>query len=130
MLLVHIVTIVADSYANVGVTGAIIPFTAGYRATWVGLGTIAMYCLIWSPGSGSPAAGWPASPTGARIWRGTHLLAYGAWALAIVHGYTAGTDSYVAWVIALYVLCLISVATCVWIRLAGPRRPRRTPAAT
>src|ERR1700749_338173 len=52
VLLIHIVTIVADSYANVGVTGAIIPFTAGYRATWVGLGTIALYLLIVGAGFG------------------------------------------------------------------------------
>jgi len=135
VLLLHIVTIVADSYANVGVTGAVIPFTAGYRATWVGLGTIAMYCLVLVAGLGFARGRLAGSPTGARIWRATHLLAYGAWALAIVHGFMAGTDSDVAWVVVLYLICLISVATCVWIRVAGladREEPMRelTPTAT
>src|SRR5258708_7047729 len=80
VLLVHILTIVADSYADVGVTGAVIPFTAGYRATWVGLGTIAMYCLVLVAGLGFARGRMAASPTGARVWRSIHALAYGAWA--------------------------------------------------
>jgi sulfoxide reductase heme-binding subunit YedZ len=119
VLLVHIVTIVADSYANVGVTGAIIPFTAGYRATWVGLGTIALYLIVLVAGFGFARGRMAASPTGARIWRATHLLAYGAWGLAILHGYTSGTDSHVGWVIALYLICLVSVAGALCARLAG-----------
>ena len=119
VLIVHIVTIIADSYANVGVTGAVIPFTAGYRATWVGLGTIAMYCLVLVAGFGFARGRMAASVRGARIWRATHSLAYFAWALAILHGYTSGTDSSVPWVIALYVLCLITVAGAVWARLAA-----------
>jgi sulfoxide reductase heme-binding subunit YedZ len=119
VLIVHVVTIIADSYANVGVTGAVIPFTAGYRSTWVGLGTIAMYCLIAVAGFGFARGRMAASPAGARIWRATHLLAYAAWALAILHGYTAGTDSSVPWVLALYVLCLASVLAAGGVRLAG-----------
>jgi sulfoxide reductase heme-binding subunit YedZ len=119
VLLIHIVTIVADSYANVGVTGAIIPFTSGYRATWVGLGTIAMYGVVLVAGFGFARGRMAASPAGARAWRITHLLAYGAWALAILHGYTSGTDSHVDWVVALYLICLVSVAGAVCARLAG-----------
>jgi sulfoxide reductase heme-binding subunit YedZ len=119
VLLVHILTILADSYANVGVTGAIIPFTAGYRATWVGLGTITMYLLVLVAGLGFARGRMAASPTGARIWRSTHLLAYLAWVTAIVHGYTAGTDSSVPWVIALYVICVGAVAGAVGLRLTS-----------
>jgi methionine sulfoxide reductase heme-binding subunit len=134
VLALHIVTIVADSYAHVGVTGAVIPFTSGYRATWVGLGTIAMYALLLVAGFGFARGRLAATSTGARVWRMTHLLAYGAWAVAMLHGYTSGTDSDVAWVIALYVLCLISVGGALAVRLAGlstrvdPRRelPRVT----
>jgi len=115
---VHVVTIIADSFAHVGVTGAIIPFTAGYRATWVGLGTIAAYGVVLVAGFGAARGRLAASPTGARLWRSTHLVAYGAWALAILHGYTSGTDSNVPWVIALYLLCLVSVAGCGCARLA------------
>jgi predicted ferric reductase len=134
VLIVHIVTIIADSYANVGVTGAVIPFTAGYRATWVGLGTIAMYCLLLVAGFGFARGRLAASPVGARIWRVTHALAYGAWGLAMVHGYFSGTDSSVGWVIGLYLICLAAVAGCVWARLAGvaarPEPKRDLPRVT
>jgi predicted ferric reductase len=119
VLLIHIITIVADSYAHVGVTGAVIPFTSGYRATWVGLGTIALYLLLLVAGFGFARGRMATSPTGARLWRATHLLAYGAWGLAILHGYTSGTDSQVGWVIGLYVLCLVAVAGALCARLAG-----------
>jgi sulfoxide reductase heme-binding subunit YedZ len=119
VLTLHIVTIVADSYAHVGVTGAVVPFTSGYRATWVGLATIAMYCLLLVAGLGFARGRMATSATGARLWRVTHLLAYGAWALALVHGFMAGTDSGVLWVRGLYVMCLVSVAGAVWVRLNG-----------
>ena len=105
VLVLHVVTIMADSYANVSVTGAIIPFTASYRATWVGLGTITMYLLVLVAGFGFARGRMAASVTGARIWRSTHALAYLAWVTAIAHGYLSGTDSSVPWVIALYVCC-------------------------
>src|ERR1700691_172095 len=38
----HVVTTVADSYAPIAVTAAVIPFSSGYRRLWLGLGAIAL----------------------------------------------------------------------------------------
>jgi sulfoxide reductase heme-binding subunit YedZ len=108
VLLLHVLTIVADSYANVGVTGAIVPFTSGYRATWVGLGTIAGYLFLAVAALGFARGRMAASERGAAVWRQLHSLAYGGWAVAIVHGFLSGTDSSVTWVRALYVVCLLA----------------------
>jgi hypothetical protein len=123
VLALHIGTILADSYARVGVTGAIVPFTSSYRATWVGLGTLGAYCFVLVSALGL-ARGRMAGPArGAAIWRGLHASAYVGWGLALVHGYRSGTDSGVTWVRWLYVLCLGLVAVAVLARTAVLVRP-------
>src|SRR6202012_2144991 len=90
LLALHIGTILADSYAHVGVTGAIVPFTSSYRATWVGLGTLAAYCLVLVSALGFARGRLAGSARATAVWRGLHCAAYGGWALAVVHGFTSG----------------------------------------
>ena len=116
----HIVTIVADSYAHVGVTGAIVPFTAGYRPTWVGLGTIAAYLLLVVAAVGFARGRMAARAGTARAWRALHAGAYLAWALAIVHGFAAGTDSSQPWTRFVFLACLMAVGAAVATRLSEP----------
>jgi methionine sulfoxide reductase heme-binding subunit len=133
VLALHIGTILADSYAHVGVTGAIIPFTSGYRATWVGLGTIAAYCFVLAGALGFARGRMAGTPRGAAIWRGLHGAAYLGWALAVVHGYLSGTDRPVAWVQGLFGFALALVAVAVAVRVVALVRPGRLvrhPAAT
>ncbi|HUD17768.1 MAG TPA: hypothetical protein VMQ59_10915, partial [Acidimicrobiales bacterium] len=48
-------------------------------------------------------------------WRGLHWLAYLSWPVALAHTFGMGTDSGEPWVIALGMLCVLSVgATLVW----------------
>ena len=127
-LVVHILTILADPYARVGVTGAIVPFTAGYRATWVGLGTITTYLVIAIAAVGFARGRMASSRTGATVWRAIHASAYAAWALALVHGFTSGTDSTLGWVRLTYLACLLAVPACAAARLSLPK-PLRSGAA-
>jgi hypothetical protein len=128
VLVVHIATVIADSYAHVGVTGAIVPFTAGYRATWVGLGTIATYLMLLAAVLGFTRGRLATSPRAVSLWRKLHALGYAGWAIAMVHGFASGTDSAVTWVRLLYVACAVAVATSVVARLTGRRSPRSIPA--
>jgi hypothetical protein len=43
-------------------------------------------------------------------WRRTHLLAYGVWALAVVHGLGSGTDTSSWWMRATTALCVGALA--------------------
>ena len=129
-LAVHVATILADSYAHVGATGAIVPFTAGYRATWVGLGTIAAYLLIAVAAVGFARGRMAASRSGAAAWRAIHLSAYAAWALALLHGFTSGTDSRLSWVRLTYLACLITVPACAAVRLSLPKPARAAKVVT
>jgi DMSO/TMAO reductase YedYZ heme-binding membrane subunit len=69
---------------------------------------------------------------GAGVWKPLHLLSYGVFVTAAVHGVMSGTDSGRPWMMALY---LGSVALIVALAsrrfLAGPNAPlkrRRQPA--
>jgi sulfoxide reductase heme-binding subunit YedZ len=121
----HLTMILADSLAHVGWVGALVPFTAQYRPLWVGLGTLAAYTflLVGATGFGrGRMAGWS---RGAAAWRALHGAAYAGWALAMLHGLRAGTDSGVAWVRVLYLTCLVAVLGSVATRaVAKAPKPR------
>ena len=132
VLALHIGTVLADTYAKVNATGAVVPFTAGYRATWVGLGTIAAWLLVTVTVLGLARGRLAASARGARAWRVVHVLAYPAWLLALVHGWTSGTDTHVPWVRVVYLLCgFAGVAALVsrWSQESRPRPLLRRPEA-
>jgi hypothetical protein len=125
VLVLHIGTILADSYAHVGWRGALIPFTSGYRPTAVALGSLAAYTFLAVALLGLARGRMAASPAGARVWRGLHGLAYAGWGVAMLHGFTAGSDSSQGWVRLIYLLCLVAVGAA-----AGSRFLRVNPART
>jgi DMSO/TMAO reductase YedYZ heme-binding membrane subunit len=125
VLVLHIGTVLADSYADVGWRGALIPFTSGYRPTWVALGSLAAYTFLAVAVLGLARGRMAASERGAKVWRGLHALAYVGWGSALVHGFTSGSDSSVGWVRALYIACLAAVLGATAARVVRLRR--RTP---
>ena len=119
-LALHVLTIMTDAIAHVGVTGALVPFTAGYRPTWVGLGTIAGYLVLLVAALGFARGRLAGSRTWAAVWRNVHGLAYAAWALALVHGFMSGTDSGQPWARFVFLGCLAAVGASVAVRVAEP----------
>ena len=117
MLLAHTTFIVVDSFVNVSVSGALVPFTAGYRPLAVGLGTLAVYSIVSVAVSGAMRGRLATSDRAARRWRAVHLLAYVGWALAMGHGILAGTDTGQWWSTAIYVVCGAAVAVAASLRL-------------
>ena len=122
VLALHIWAILADSYAGVGWVGALVPFTSGYRPTWVAVGSLAAYSFVIAALTGATRRAFANSPHGAAVWRYLHGVAYAGCALSILHGFTTGTDSSVGWVRVLYVLCLVALGSAVAVRLARPHR--------
>jgi predicted ferric reductase len=123
VLALHISTILADPYAHVGWRAALIPFTAQYRPTWVGLGTLAVYTFVLVAAVGAARGRFAATARGAALWRGLHCLAYVGWAMAIWHGFLSGTDSSVTWVRALYIASAAGVLGSLAVRLTRTDRP-------
>ena len=87
-LLVHIVSLILDPYAGVGLGGAFIPGLSAYRSSPVALGTMALYAFLLTA---ITARYTRLLPSGA--WLSIHRLALVVWILSWVHGVLAGTDS-------------------------------------
>lgn len=87
-LAVHVVSLVVDPFAGVGVEGAIVPGLSSYRTTPVALGTLALYALLIT---GLTARYTRLLPAG--VWLAIHRMSLGIFALAWMHGALSGTDS-------------------------------------
>jgi hypothetical protein len=84
----HVVSIVLDPFAGVGVAGSFIPGLSSYRTAPVALGTIGLYAALVSGLTGR----WTRLlPQG--IWLKLHRFALVAWILSWMHGLLSGTDS-------------------------------------
>ena len=84
----HIVSIILDPYAGVGVGGTFIPGLSSYRSSPVALGTFAMYALILT---GVTARYTKVLPQG--FWLKLHRLSIVVFILAWLHGILSGTDA-------------------------------------
>ncbi|TDD90119.1 hypothetical protein [Actinomadura rubrisoli] len=122
MLLLHLATQLARH--RVGAGQAFLPHSRGHLAD-VGLGTLAFYLLIIAI-AGGVARGRFAAARHPWAWRATHLTAYAAWPLGILHGLTSGRAP-APWVTAGYLLCLAGVALALAARPVLRPRDRRIP---
>ncbi len=84
----HIMTIVLDTYANVGLAGAFIPFRSAYRTIPVALGTTGLYAGLLTGLSARLKIGF-----GKRGWLNVHRFSVISLILIWIHAVYAGTDS-------------------------------------
>ena len=88
LLAIHIVSLVVDPYAGVGIGGALIPGLSEYRSSAVALGTLAVYALIATSVTARYTRLLPAG-----VWLKLHRLSLVVLILAWLHGVLAGSDS-------------------------------------
>ena len=84
----HIVSLILDPYAGVGIVGTFIPGLSAYRSVPVALGTLALYALLVVALTARYTKLLPAG-----MWLKLHRLSIVVWALSWTHGIVAGTDS-------------------------------------
>jgi sulfoxide reductase heme-binding subunit YedZ len=87
-LAAHIVSILLDPYAGVGLAGAFVPGLSSYRSAPVAVGTLALYALLVT---GLTARYTKLLPAGA--WLTIHRVGIVVFILGWIHGLLAGTDS-------------------------------------
>jgi sulfoxide reductase heme-binding subunit YedZ len=104
-LAVHVGTLTLDPEAQIRLVDLVLPFGAGYRPLWVGLGTTALDCLL-----AIIATSLLRARLGTRTWRAVHWLAYAAWPTALMHGLGTGTDSGRWWARTIAGTCFAAVA--------------------
>lgn len=114
-LVLHVVVLATDSYAGVGLRGALLPMGASYRPVPVTLGVVGAYAGLLA---GLTAA--LAGRVSARVWWPIHKVAAVSLVLVWVHGVMSGSDT-----TALLVLYLATGAAVV--ALAVSRYAARTP---
>ena len=113
---IHVGAILLDGFVPFSVVQVLVPFTSSYRDVAVALGIVAAELLVALAVTNRLRQVLPR-----RIWRRAHYLNFAVWALATLHGITAGTDSASTWLIAMYVAAIATVGGLVCWRFAGPR---------
>ena len=121
---VHVLAVLVDPFTRFGLAEVLVPFASHYRPAWMGLGIVALYLLL---------AVWLSSRLRARIgyrtWRSIHVLAYGVYGTATVHGIGTGSDTRTVWAPILYASSVILVGGLAARRLLVPpaRNDRARP---
>jgi sulfoxide reductase heme-binding subunit YedZ len=124
-LALHIAFATVDSYVNITIVDAVVPFASDYQPLWLGLGTVAFDLLL-----AVLITSLLRNRIGHRTWRATHWLAYASWPVALIHGIGIGTDTGTDWMTWLTIACVATVLAAAGTRVAlGVRSSRRTPAA-
>ncbi len=108
-LVAHIVSIVLDPYAGVGIAGSFVPGLSSYRSAPVALGTLGLYAALISGITGRWSSLLPRG-----VWLKLHRFALVAWIFSWLHGLLAGTDS--------VALVPLYVGTGLLVMLAGAYR--------
>ena len=111
-LVLHVVTIVVDSYTPIPLTAAFVPFASPYQRLWLALGAVALDLLIVLAATSLARA-----RLGYRGWRLVHWCGYACWPVAVAHGAGAGTDERTLWGVGLTLGCVAVVAGAVAWRL-------------
>jgi len=110
----HVAGLLMDPVVHFGPVHVAVPFTSEYRPWQTGLGTAAAWLM---------AVVLTTTALAGRMsynrWRAWHLLAFPAWALALVHGLAAGTDSGATAAVAVYAGTAAAVAALAAVRIAG-----------
>ncbi len=112
LLVVHVVTAVADPFAGIRGLDALVPFAGAYRRVWLGLGVLSAEGM-----AAVVATSLLRRRIGPRWWRLVHWLAYAAWPLAVVHGLGTGSDAQQPWMLGLTAACAGAVLAAVSARL-------------
>jgi len=116
--LAHVVALLFDRYAQVGLLDLVIPFGVSYGRLAIGLGTISAQLVLVVL-----VSTWLRSSLTLGQWQAFHRLSYVAFVTAFAHGIMSGTD-----------LANPAVAALVWITalavgIVSLRRVRRARTA-
>ena len=120
-LAIHVVTVVADSFAPIRWIDVVIPFVSAYRPFWLGLGAVAVDLLI-----ALVVTSLLRHRIGFTTWRFVHWLAYACWPVAVLHGLGTGSDTRTGLVLAFTAACVVAVLVAAGLRVGAGlvSRPR------
>jgi DMSO/TMAO reductase YedYZ heme-binding membrane subunit len=118
---VHLFALWADNYAYFGAAELFVPMASPWRPGPVAWGIAATYLLV-----AIQLTSWTMRRLPRRLWHGVHLTSFPMFALATVHGFTAGADNKnlaVQWLALTGSLLVVFLIT---FRALAPRRVNRS----
>jgi methionine sulfoxide reductase heme-binding subunit len=125
LLVIHIVTAIADPYVTIGWLSAIVPFTSGYEPFWLGLGALAIDLTL-----AVVVTSLLRFRIGLRVWRAVHWLAYAAWPVAAIHGIGAAADLQSGALLAVVLATITGVVIAIAWRFGADPAPKAAAAAS
>ncbi len=125
-LAVHIATAVLDTFVNISVAAAVVPFVSAYEPLWLGLGAVAFDLMIAIIITSLLRA-----HLGRLAWKAVHWLAYASWPIAVVHSVYSSKDMQRGALLGVALACIAAVLVAMVWRfaraLAETPRARRVP---
>jgi hypothetical protein len=112
---VHILAVWIDPFTHFGWNEVFIPFASHYRPLWLALGNISLYI-----GIAIGISTWLRPHIGYKLWRRLHVLTLLLYALVVVHGIAAGSDTRTEWGAAIYAISVLLIGTLLIVRLMKP----------
>jgi predicted ferric reductase len=113
LVVVHVITLLLDPFSQLHLVDLVLPFLAGYRPLWVGLGALALDTLVVLVGSSLLR-----HRIGPQTFRALHWLAYAMWPLAFLHGLGSGTDAATWWFRGIAAACAVAVTAAIGWRIS------------
>jgi methionine sulfoxide reductase heme-binding subunit len=101
-LLVHVLTLLGDSFFHPSLGDLAVPFLSGYKTFWTTTGIVGFWAMVVLGLSYYARA-----RIGVERWRTLHRFTALAWILGIVHSLGEGTDAGQAWFLAMTALVVL-----------------------
>ena len=113
-LVLHVGTLMLDSYAKLGPIDVVVPFLGSFKPFWQGLGTVAFDLVV-----AVVITGLLRRRIGQRAFRFVHWFTYALWPVAVLHAIGNGTNGTSGWFLALAAGSTVLVAAAVIWRLSA-----------
>lgn len=121
-LAIHLIALVADSYAHFGITDLAIPYASDWKPGAVALGVVAAWLLI-----AVELTSLMMRRLSRKVWRGIHFASYAVFWLTSLHAASAGSDTAAPLYRFTATVSVLAVAWSLMYRLTN-RKPRRPTA--
>ncbi|MFL5704683.1 MAG: ferric reductase-like transmembrane domain-containing protein [Ktedonobacteraceae bacterium] len=119
-LVVHVLAVWVDPFTHFGWSEILIPFVSYYRSSWMALGIVALYL-----GLAVGISIWLRPRIGYTWWRRLHVLTFGVYVLATLHGLGTGSDTQTWWGLGIYLVSIVLVGLLLCQRLLARANKRK-----
>jgi hypothetical protein len=116
---VHVGALLLDTFVHFGLASVLVPFVATWHPVAVAWGVVALYLLV-----AVELTSLARRRLSKRLWRETHYASFPLFAVATVHGLTAGTDARGLLVVAVAALGTMAFGALTSIRFGAPKSTR------